>query len=175
MILNKSILNDIIHYLSLKITYVRYSDGSILNMDSLNRIKKQIKTLEDAKMIESTIAFNENYPKCDIIDYYNTLTYLEKQLDKYLERYIFSKIDHIAEFHHYNNFDNFETDTNLDNFKIIRMKNGYIHCDYDCAIETLSEKCRTYYLFNELLSYEQWNKNVEVRRNKILKIKSKIL
>lgn len=81
------------------------------------------------------------------------------------------RIDDIFEISYINNDTYFFEKKDNDHICTLRLKNGILHCDYDCAFFDNKGNSQ-YYLNGLLVEYQEWNKINRI--NKLLKIKNRI-
>lgn len=159
-----------INFLNYRMNQIISINGK--NLEQIYRLRKQTKMLEDLITVNN-INLNLYSNGVNFLSQYQDLDWFKSKLSNFHTTHIVNRIDDIFEISYINNLNNgyFFEKTNNDHICTIRLKNGILHCDYDCAFFD-NKGNRQYYLNGLLVKYEQWNKTNRI--NKLLKIKNRI-
>ena len=160
--------HEIIDFLNHKMNQIISINGK--NLEQIYGLRKQTKILEDLITVNN-INLNLYSNGVNFLSQYQDLDWFKSKLSDFHIRYIINRIDDIFEISYINNDTYFFQKTNNDHICTIRLKNGILHCDYDCAIFDNKGNYQ-YYLNGLLVEYQEWNKINRI--NKLLKIKNRI-
>jgi len=156
------------------IVEITYHNRNINNLSSIIRLREKLKELEDKLVYDINVSARssllDEYCKVQLDkqgnNVYDTISYFKEHLENRYKHDIFDKINDISSIKYIHNNSVIE----------VRLKNGCVHCDYDVAFHKIDGDYilrPIYALYGQFLEYDDWNRHIEIRKNKIRKIKYK--
>jgi len=172
--LNKDLTVGLIENIVDRIIDIKYVDGRVFNVDTFQRIRNQLKMMEDVITIEMSKGVPVNgivTMTDDVFQRYTRLDWFKNKKKEFIELNIYNRLEKITEIKWCYGADKDKNvwDSNL--LATLKLKNGYIHCEDGPAF--IFSDSEQYYLCNELMSYNIWVKHPLIRMSKINKIRQR--
>lgn len=164
---NKDLTLGLIDNIVDRIIDIKYENDRVFNVDVFRRICDQLRQMEESMVIDMSMSVR--LPNENMLEKYSTLDWFKNNKKQFIQTSIYDRLDKITEIKYCYGLE--KGIWNSDLLATVKLKKGYIHCEDGPAF--IFNNSEIYYLYNDIIDYDNWVKHPMIRESKIKKIRQR--